>query len=158
MAVQFSSVQMAGAPTNGVNAVKTLTITGTPTGGTFTLTFGGQTTAAIAYNATAAQVQAALELLSSIGTGGVVCAGGPLPGTGVTITFALTLAGKPQNTPTSTDSLTGGSAPASALANTTTGVWGSYRSVPLGCYLLDTTNGFLYRNTGDIYTPVWTKQ
>ena len=31
--------------------VQTVTITGTPTGGTFTLTFDGETTAAIAYNA-----------------------------------------------------------------------------------------------------------
>ena len=36
------------------------------TGGTFTLTFNGQTTAPIAYNATAAQVDAALEALSNI--------------------------------------------------------------------------------------------
>ena len=37
------------------------------TGGTFTLTFNGQTTAPIAYNATAAQIDAALEALSNIG-------------------------------------------------------------------------------------------
>jgi hypothetical protein len=36
------------------------------TGGTFTLTFGGQPTAAIAYNATAAALEAALELISTI--------------------------------------------------------------------------------------------
>ncbi len=40
-------------------------------GGTFTLTFDGQTTAMIAYNATAAQVQSALEALSNIGSGDV---------------------------------------------------------------------------------------
>lgn len=39
--------------------------------GTFTLTFGGQTTAPIAADATAADVQAALALLSSIGPGNV---------------------------------------------------------------------------------------
>ena len=37
------------------------------TGGTFTLTFNGQTTAPIAFNATNAQVDAALEALSSLG-------------------------------------------------------------------------------------------
>ena len=36
------------------------------TGGTFTLTFSGQTTAAIAYNATATTVESALEALSNI--------------------------------------------------------------------------------------------
>ena len=42
------------------------------TGGTFTLTYNGQTTAAIAYNATAAQVQSALEALNNIAPGDVV--------------------------------------------------------------------------------------
>ena len=37
------------------------------TGGTFTLTFNGQTTAPLAYNATAAQIDAALEALSNVG-------------------------------------------------------------------------------------------
>lgn len=45
------------------------------TGGTFTLTFRSQTTSAIAYNASPATVQAALEALSSIGTGNVICTG-----------------------------------------------------------------------------------
>jgi RHS repeat-associated protein len=40
-------------------------------GGTFTLTYSGQTTGNIAYNASAATVQAALEALSNIGTGNV---------------------------------------------------------------------------------------
>jgi hypothetical protein len=39
--------------------------------GTFTLTFSGQTTSAIAWNASAATVQSALEALSNIGTGDV---------------------------------------------------------------------------------------
>jgi predicted CXXCH cytochrome family protein len=45
-----------------------VTIDGTPTGGTFTLTFDGQTTAPIGYNSTSAQVQAALVALPTIGT------------------------------------------------------------------------------------------
>lgn len=53
----------------GNNEVQTLTINAT--GGTFTGTFGGQTTAAVAYNATAAVLKAALEALSTIGTGNV---------------------------------------------------------------------------------------
>ncbi|MGE4196016.1 MAG: ASPIC/UnbV domain-containing protein [Phycisphaerales bacterium] len=43
----------------------------TPTGGTFTLTHSGNTTSALAYNASAATVQAALEALASIGSGNV---------------------------------------------------------------------------------------
>lgn len=53
----------------GNNEVQTLTIDAT--GGTFTGTYGGQTTAAVAYNATAAVLKAALEALSTIGTGNV---------------------------------------------------------------------------------------
>ena len=41
--------------------------------GTYTLTYSGQTTAAIAYNATPAQVQSALEALSNVGVGQVSC-------------------------------------------------------------------------------------
>jgi hypothetical protein len=41
-------------------------------GGTFTITYSGQTTAAIAYNATAAQVQSAIDALSNITPGDVV--------------------------------------------------------------------------------------
>ncbi|MHB8974460.1 MAG: RHS repeat-associated core domain-containing protein [Pirellulaceae bacterium] len=41
-------------------------------GGTFTLSYNGQTTSAISYNATAAQVQTALEALSNIAPGDVV--------------------------------------------------------------------------------------
>lgn len=64
------ATQTAGTPT--VDEVQTVTINGAPTGGTFTLTFSGQTTAAIPFNATALQVQAALLALSTIGTGGVL--------------------------------------------------------------------------------------
>jgi len=42
-----------------------------PTGGTFTLTFQGQTTAPLPFNATAAQVEDALEDLSTIGAGNI---------------------------------------------------------------------------------------
>ena len=39
--------------------------------GTFTLTYDGQATATISYNASAAEVRSALEALSNIGSGGV---------------------------------------------------------------------------------------
>ena len=106
----------------GVNAVQTLTIGGTPTGGTFTLSFNGVTTAGIAYNAAAAAVQSALEAISSIGAGHVLCAGGALPGAAVTITFQGDLGGMPQNLITvNIAGLTGGT-PTGSIANTTTGV------------------------------------
>jgi hypothetical protein len=75
--------------------VQALSLGGNPTGGSFTLVFGGQT-APVRFNATAAQVQAALTTLSSIGANNVVCTGGPLPGSSVTITFAGAMAPGPQ--------------------------------------------------------------
>lgn len=48
-----------------------VTITIDATGGTFTITFGAQTTGALAYNASADTVEAALEGLSSIGNGNI---------------------------------------------------------------------------------------
>lgn len=58
----------------GTNELQTVTLTGYTTG-TFTLTFDGQTTASIAATAAAATVQAALEALSSIGSGNVTVTG-----------------------------------------------------------------------------------
>lgn len=55
----------------------------------FTVTFGGQTTTAIAAAATAAQVQAALEALSTIGAGNMVVTGAN--GGPYTLRFAGTL-------------------------------------------------------------------
>jgi hypothetical protein len=98
------------------NEVQLVTITGAPTGGTFTLTFDGQTTAAIAYNAAATAVQSALVALSNIGTGNVTvtgAAGGPY-----TVTFVGIYAGV--NVPLMTGSATalvGGTAPAIVVTN-----------------------------------------
>lgn len=58
----------------GVNEVKELRFAGVPSGGTFTATFGGQITAAQPWNETAANFQADLEALSSIGAGNVAVA------------------------------------------------------------------------------------
>jgi hypothetical protein len=106
---------------HGTDEVQTLTITGTPAGGSFTITYAGQTTAAIAFNASAANVVSALELLSGIGSGGVTATGGALPGTPVVITFKKSLGAKDVALMTTTDSLTGGTAPASAIVETTPG-------------------------------------
>jgi hypothetical protein len=111
------------APVGGVNEVQTVTVTGTPTGGTFTLKYRGQETAAIAYNAAASAVASALQALSNIGASGVTAAGGALPGTAVTVTFTGPLG----NTDVfmlqlGTNSLTGGTTPNVTVAQTTQGV------------------------------------
>lgn len=110
------------APYSGPRSeVQTVTITGSPTGGTYTLTLSGQTTAAIAYNATAAQVKAALEALSNVNVGDVAAAGGPHPGTAIVVTFGGQYLGDDVAQMTATGSLTGGSSPAVAVATTTAG-------------------------------------
>ena len=69
-------------------ATQTVTFTGTPTAGTFTLTYLGQTTSALAFNVAAAAVQTAMQALSTVGTGNCTVAGGPAPGTPLTFTFS----------------------------------------------------------------------
>lgn len=66
--------QFVGSNASG-HRVQTVTISGGVTGGTFTLTYGGQTTAAIAWNATASAVQAALNAISSLGANQVTVTG-----------------------------------------------------------------------------------
>jgi hypothetical protein len=73
----------------GTKEVQTLTKAGTVSGGTFTITFKGETTAPIAWNAVAADVQAALIALSTVGTGGVTVTGGPLNTGAFSVTFNL---------------------------------------------------------------------
>ena len=84
----------------------TVTITGTPTGGTFTLSIGGQTSSGIAFNVTATNLRTALEALSSVGVGHVTVtgsAGGPF-----TVVFDDTVSGTLTG---SGANLTGGSSP-----------------------------------------------
>ena len=103
----------------GINEVQTVSISGGPTGGTFTLTFGGDTTAAIAFDATAAAVDSALELLSSITT--VTTTGGPLPGTAVVVTFVTPGAQNIALMTSNSAGLTGGTSPTVSVAETTAG-------------------------------------
>ena len=111
---------MLGA--GGTAEVQRATITGVPTGGTFTLTYNGATTAPIAYNATAAAVQTALEALSNLGPGDAVVTGGPLPATAATITFGGALNVRDVNQMTATGSFSGGATPAIAITTITPGV------------------------------------
>lgn len=106
--------------TGDVSEVQTVTITGGPTGGTFTLTYSGQTTAGIAYNANAAAVQAALEALSNLAPGDVTVTGGPGPATAFAVTFRAAMGNVVQMT-ASGAGLTGGVAPAVGVATTTPG-------------------------------------
>ena len=67
------------------------------TGGTFTLTFNGQTTAPLPFNATAAQIDAALEALSNIGADNIQTSGGPVNTANVNVFFRRALQQSDQN-------------------------------------------------------------
>jgi hypothetical protein len=102
---------------DGANEVQTVTVTGSPTGGTFTLTYDSATTSTIAYNASAATVQAALIALSTIEAGNVSVSGSN--GGPYTVTFQ-----GGQNVSQLTASgagLTGGSSPSVSVATATGG-------------------------------------
>jgi hypothetical protein len=70
------------------NEIQQLSLPATFTGGNFTLTFNTQTTAALNFNATAAQIQTALENLAVIDPGDVIVRGGPLSTDPVSVEFA----------------------------------------------------------------------
>jgi len=158
----FGLLQYPGIPPAGTDEVQTITFGGTPTGGTFTLTFQGATTAAITWvnvNATlVAAIDAALEALVNIGTGNVTTAVGTMTaGIGTaTVTFVGARAKQPVGALTATSSLTG-TAPTIAVAETTPGVKPGGRGAPKGAMLTDTTNGIAYINTGTDASPTWTK-
>lgn len=102
-----------------LNEQQTVTITLEDPGDTFTVTYGGQTTAALAYDVSAVNLQAALEGLSSVGAGNIAVSGTPADvytlifqgalaeadkaevtcaGTGCTATPATTVVGGTDNT------------------------------------------------------------
>jgi hypothetical protein len=101
---------------------QSITITGTPTGGTFVLAFGGQNTTALNWNCSAADMQTALQALSSIGANNALVTGGPGPGTAFTVEFTGTMGYASQALITlHTNSLTGGSSPSVAIARVKAG-------------------------------------
>lgn len=105
-----------GALDAGTQETQTVTITGGPTGGSFTLNPLGIVTGAIAWNATAAAVQTALRTATGRTDITVTGAnGGPY-----TVKFPAALGNVAQMAGVS--SLTGGTAPAVVVATTTPGV------------------------------------
>jgi hypothetical protein len=104
--VAFNS-GVSGRYYRGGDLVQTVTINGVPTGGTFTLLVNGQPTAAIAYNANAAAIQAAINALLPSGNQVVVTGTGPF-----TVTFGAIGAEIQQNG----SKLTGGTTPSVSIA------------------------------------------
>lgn len=91
---------------------------GAATAGTITITFDGETTGSIAYNATAAAVQTALEALPNVAPGDITVTGGPLPAL-ITLTFGGAYDG--MNVPQITATATGLSGGVVTITTTTPG-------------------------------------
>lgn len=149
----------AAAPGTGTAAVQTLTLGGTPTGGTFRLAHQGFVTANITWTAVDATlvsaIDAALEALPSIGTGGVVAADSTLTsGIGdVTLTFGKA----PVSLVTVNKNALTGTLPTIAIVETTPGVAETAVGAPKGALYTDVNAGVLYINTGTAADPTWTK-
>lgn len=132
--------------------VQTATVNGSPTGGTFTLEYDGEQTAAIAYNAAASAVQTALEGLPNVDPGDVAVtgsAGGPY-----TITFGGGLGGQSVSLIETNDAgLTGGTNPSVTVAQTTQG--GTTEEI---CGIFDGHREFFDNtNLSDKEIPVYNK-
>src|SRR3954447_22596289 len=94
------------------------------TGGTYTLTFDGQTTAPLAFNATAAQVDTALEALSNVGTDNVQTSGGPANTANLNVFFRRTFHEQNVNALTvDASGLTGTTTPTAAITTPQEGGW-----------------------------------
>lgn len=125
VSIECEAFSDEGYNTGAANEVQTITVTGTSSGGTFTLTFGSETTSALDFDATAAEIDTALEALDNIGAGDVACTGGPLPGTPVVITFGGNLANVKMPLIVADDALLTGTDPVLAVARTTEGAEGN---------------------------------
>lgn len=160
----------AGVPSNGTSEIDTLTIQTATAGGTFTITVaGGRTTSAISWSATnatlVANVDAALENLNVIGTGGVTTAVGSMTAGIGTITITMTGKNAKRDMPAltiGTNSLVAStptpdpSAP--TLTTTTAGVEATFRDAKTGQLLVDSTTPDLYINDSvTAGSPTWTK-
>lgn len=119
------------------NEIQVVTISGTPTGGTFSLFFpvgpeSTHQTLPIAYNAIRSggvftgtswtSVQEALEAIPSIGVGQVLVTGGPLPGTPIEILFTGELSNRDVPTLIVSNNVTGGTTPTIAITTKRSGI------------------------------------
>jgi hypothetical protein len=157
-------IRNTGVPVAGTNEVQTITIGGTPTGGDFLLEFGGHVTGPIAWSSTnstlVANIDAAVEALPNVGTGGVATAVGTMTaGIGtITVTFDgvnVRRAAQPVMT-VRANNLTGTS-PTVAVAETTAGVDATARSAGTGAQLINVSTGIIYINTSTtVNQPTWT--
>lgn len=154
-------VSHAGVPSAGTSEIQTLTIGGTPTAGTFKISFMGFQSGAITWSATnatlLANINTALDAMPNLANGEVVATATSLvAGIGtIALTFSGDSAKLAVDLMVAASSLTG-TAPTASIAETTAGVTATHRGTPVGQLVVDETNGKLYINTGTVLVPIWT--
>jgi hypothetical protein len=152
-----------GVPGAGTDNIQNLVFSGSSLGGTFKLAFGGQHTGAINWSATNAtlvgSIDAALEGLSTVGSSGCTTGSTTLTsGIGtVTVTFTGTLGKMPQPAIVANYASLTGTAAALTVSEATAGVFPAGIRPLTGALCVDTTNKFVYINTGTSLAPTWTK-
>lgn len=92
LTVMVKRVSGSGGGCSGQNEQQGLFIIGNPTGGTFTLTVGALTTSALDYDATAEDIQAAIEALDGYTSGDITVSGGPANEAALVLTWGGELA------------------------------------------------------------------
>jgi hypothetical protein len=121
----FEAGRVLGISGVAANAVQTLTTTGTPTGGSQTVTIvdplsGRSTTFLVPFDSSSATAQT--NVRAAIGNSDVAVTGGAQPGTALVFTFSGRYASRPVYAMTTDASgLTGGTTPAATFAQTTVG-------------------------------------
>ena len=115
----LAALSSIGTGTGGTNEQQLVTISNA-TSGTFTLTYSGQTTGAIAWNAAASAVQTAIQALSNVGAGNATVTGSN--GGPYTVTFAGTLADTNVAQMTASAGSLVGSSPTAVVTTATGGV------------------------------------
>ncbi len=150
----------SGALVAGTNEVQTLTIGGTPTGGTFALGFEGRNSGDITWSATNGTLLSNMNtaLDAAFGTSSIVAAAGTLTaGIGtITLTFGANYAKRAVPTMTVVSNALTGTSPTLAIAETTPGVDATGRGAAVGSILVRTDNGTVYVNTGTALSPTLT--
>jgi hypothetical protein len=145
----------------GANANEVQTINlGAASAGTVTITFDGETSGSIAYNASNATILAALEAMSNIQPGDVTVTGGPWPGTNVSLTFTGADRGGKNQPQITASGLTGGTV---TIATATAGgsAVSDGRETARGHLFtdVDVTNLLLAQGTtsltGDVIVPLY---
>jgi len=120
-------------------------LTITATGGTYTFTYNGVTGAALAYNATAAEIQSNLEAITGIGT---VAIGGTGPGYTIQYSNALV-----ENVTIGTGSLTGGSA--TLVSQVASNIPDTKYTYPQGSEIISSPSSGVGAVFGVDYSYIW---